>query len=254
MREYIPPVNDEERLFAKKIAKLALDAKYSGTKHATMFLSDRQQDIASAVLKHNQCEDYIFAGGFDTAQRKILCFCMNSECAKASISCAEVKANNSKSILTHRDYLGAFLSLGIRREAMGDILADANRAVVFALPAVITLLCNELSTVGRETVSITPTSAPDTVVQLSEKEPVTASVASMRIDVILAAMLKASRSEAQGLVRSALVEVNHIQINSVHYDICEDDVITVRGYGKYKLTEIGGKSRKDRTFVQFIQF
>ncbi len=254
MRAYLPPTNDEERLFAKQIAQLVKASQYDGKARATMFLSDRQQDIAAAIFSRDNFQQFIFTGGYDQAQRRILVLCEEQAKAAARFVCAEVLTKQSSSSLTHRDYLGAFLAIGVKREAIGDIIVKESGAIFFAVPAVARLICDELTSVGRIAVKAQLMAAPPMVEQVEQAPLITANIPSLRLQAMRAEMLKCSRSDAQRLVRAGQVQINHITVNSVHYDICADDIFTVRGYGKYKLCEIGGKSRKDRIFVQFQQF
>ena len=82
----------------------------------------------------------------------------------------------------------------------------------------------------------------------------TATVASLRLDAVLAAMLHISRGDAVQLVKSGMVEVNHVSTVSAHYEVFENDVFSIRGRGKYKLCGVGAKSRKGRTFVSYIEY
>ena len=82
----------------------------------------------------------------------------------------------------------------------------------------------------------------------------TASVASLRLDAVLAAMMQVSRAQAVQCIRSGAVAINHMPVQSAHADVFENDVFSVRGYGKYKLCTVGGKSRKGRTIVSYFQY
>ena len=82
----------------------------------------------------------------------------------------------------------------------------------------------------------------------------TASVASLRLDAVLAAMMQVSRAQAVQCIRSGAVAINHMPVQSAHADVFENDVFSVRGYGKYKLCTVDGKSRKGRTIVSYFQY
>lgn len=88
--------------------------------------------------------------------------------------------------LTHRDYLGALMSLGIRRECIGDILLSEDGAYLFVLDTVAPLVCDELSSVGRCSVCVRAGRAEELPSGKSARHQ-TATVASLRLDAVLAA-------------------------------------------------------------------
>lgn len=253
-RGYLPPVDDEEKLFFRRVKELADGARRSGVPRRTAFLSDRQQALAYAALCAAGCDGYHFDGGYPEAERKILF--LHGDRGKSDappFGCLFVEAMGRQGALTHRDYLGAFLALGVKRECIGDILPCEAGAYVFLLDTVSPLLREELSSVGRCTVRVREARADELPVQ--EQRPLRrASVASLRLDALLAAMLHVSRAEAAGLVRSGAVEINHVPTASVHAEVYEDDTFSIRGFGKYHLSEIGSQSRKGRIFVSYFEY
>lgn len=257
MRGYIPPVDEEERLFFRRIVQQARAVQARGGAYTTAFLSDRQQVLARAALSSADFADYTFFGGYDGAERCVLRLFGACDAARAPedfpIACVFAECRNRESGLTHRDYLGALLSLGIKRECLGDILPAEQGACVFVLERVASLVCGELVRVGRFDVcarAVQPEELPQ-----QEARPVqTASVASLRLDAVLAAMLRCSRADAAGLIRGGMVEVNHIPVHSAHYEVYENDHFSIRGHGKYRLCGIGAQSRKGRTFVSYLVY
>ena len=88
----------------------------------------------------------------------------------------------------------------------------------------------------------------------AERTPQTATVSSLRLDAVLAAMLRCSRGMAAELVTAGRVEINHLPAESVHAPVYEDDVFTVRGKGRFQLTALPGKSKKDRLIIEYFQY
>lgn len=253
-RGYIPPVDDEERLFVRRVRELAGAAQSSGTPRQTAFLSDRQQALACAALSAVGFAEYHFDGGYPEAERKILFLHGDSgKSAAPRFSCLFLEAMGEHTALTHRDYLGALLSLGVKRECVGDILPGEAGAYVFLLDTVAPLLREELSRAGRCTVRVRAAQAGELPKQ--EERPVRrVSIASLRLDALLAAMLHISRADAAGLVKSGAVEINHVPTASIHAEVYENDTFSIRGYGKYHLSEIGSQSRKGRVFVSYFEY
>ena len=253
-RGYLPPANDEEKLFFRRVKELAYAAQSSGMPRHTAFLSDRQQVLARAALSSAGCADYHFDGGYPEAERAILC--LHGDAPKTGapqFGCLLVEATERHNALTHRDYLGAFLSLGIKRECIGDILPCSAGAYVFLLDTVVPLLCEELCRVGRCAVRVRRAQAQELPAQ-TQRPLRKASIASLRLDALLAAMLHISRADAAGLVKSGAVEINHVLAESLHAEVYENDMFSIRGFGKYHLSEIGPQSRKGRIFFFFFEY
>ena len=81
-----------------------------------------------------------------------------------------------------------------------------------------------------------------------------ATVPSLRADAVLAAMLRCSRGMAAELVAAGRVEINHLPVEKPHVPVYEQDVFTVRGKGRFRLTALPGKSKKDRSIIEFFQY
>ena len=256
-RGFIPPRDDHERLVMRRAEDLARVAEGSGRVRWTSFLSDREQALCVAAMNRIGCGEYGFEGGFEQAERKLLCIRPAGAFGEPPLCCVRVEFGQPGP--GHRDLLGAALALGIRRESLGDILlgpAPAREAYLCALEPAARLLCQELTAVGR--FSARAACVPFDQVPASLAEPQgtrsTVTVASLRADGVLAAMLRISRGQACELIRAGRVELNHIPVTAPHTDVFEGDVFTVRGAGRFRLEELGGKSRKDRLFITFFQY
>lgn len=253
-RGYIPPVDDDERLFVRRVKELAHAAQSTGAPRGTPFLSDRQQALARAALSSVGFAEYHFDGGYPEAERKLL-HLHGEEGAKTAqqLCCLLLEAEGGQAVPAHRDYLGALLSLGVKRECVGDIVPCDRGAYVFLLETIAPLVREELSRVGRSAVRARD-ARPEELPRQTERPLRTVSVASLRLDAVLAAMLRVSRSDAAGLIKSGAVEINHVSTASIHAGVYADDTFSVRGYGKYHLSEIGSQSRKGRTFVSYFEY
>lgn len=251
-RGFIPAQNDEERILLRRIQELILAVEHTEASRTTFFLNDREQVLASSVLKKLSIETFAFLGGYEQAERKILCVYANQLPENAfPAQCLQIEMFHTKKDLTHRDYLGAILSLGIKRECIGDIIVNDN-AVVYAVNQVVQLLLDELVSVGSCNVTVKKIDSVQENVQNGTM--CTASISSLRLDVLLAAMLHQSRGKIASLIKSGVVSINHVATTCVHEDIYKNDIFSVRGYGKFKLCEIGAQSKKGKTFISYFQF
>ena len=262
VRGFVPAQNDEERFLMRHVEDLARAAFGRGIARYSAFLSDREQQLAQAALNRAGApeESCRFEGGWPDAERRVLCL-EPEDCYPASPVCCvrlRCRALAGAQLPVHKDYLGSLMGLELRREALGDIVLPPDApgtAYVFALEPAARLICQELLQAGRTELA-TRLLAPDEVPEFrtAERRKCTATVSSLRLDAVLAAMLHISRGDAVQLVKSGMVEVNHVSTVSAHYEVFENDVFSIRGRGKYKLCGVGAKSRKGRSFVSYIEY
>lgn len=259
-RGFIPARNDEERYLMRHIEDLARTAQSRGIARYSSFLSDREQDLAKAALNRFGTEEYHFDGGWPGAERKLLCLEPEGCFPGNPLSCVRLRCRIQPGAEppTHRDYLGSLMGLELKREALGDIVLPADQpgvAYVFALETAADLICQELYQAGHTdlTTELLPLDGLPEFPQ-AERETRTATVSSLRLDAVLAAMLRCSRGMAADLITAGRVEINHLPSESVHAPVYEGDVFTVRGKGRFCLTALPGKSRKDRAIIEFFQY
>lgn len=255
----MPPTNEHEKLVGRKVGDSVKAVLHSGVPRYLGFFNLREAELAQAEINRLQWQHYTFFGGFPGAERTMLCLYYPDD-PKAALPqhfpllavLAKIAGAQAQQ-LTHRDFLGAVLGAGIKRECVGDIVKSQEGMVILLQASVVPFLQQELTQVGRASITLERCALPeDNPVRLSE--PRTASVSSLRTDAVLAAMLNVSRGEAAAHITKGLVQINHLSVETVHYLACEGDIFSIRGLGKFLLQSVGGKSRKDRTFIEFSQY
>lgn len=198
-------------------------------------------------------------GGMDTAERMMAAFLPeypDEEEPVFPISCIRVNLPGSKfasSKLTHRDYLGAILGLGIERSKIGDIIVEDQEAYFFCISNIASFLLEELRQIGRQTVSCEEVSSSD-VFPEAKRETVTGTVSSCRLDSLIGVAFHTSRGVSQQLIEAGRVFVNAKQQLSTHYNPSEGDVISVRGYGKFEFDGTTGQSKKGRIQIRLLKY
>ena len=149
--------------------------------------------------------------------------------------------------LTHRDYLGAVLGLGIERDAIGDIaVQDEHSAILFCPRTLADFLIGELTKVGADTVRCRECIIEETFTDGKQYRPISDTVASPRLDCVVAALCNLSREAAQSAVRSGLVEVDFEPEERVDTVLEAPVTISVRGHGRFVLRAFDGETRKGR--------
>jgi RNA-binding protein YlmH len=152
--------------------------------------------------------------------------------------------------LGHRDVLGALMALGVERDTLGDIVCEGCRAVLVCLPEMGGFIAENFTKAGRAGVVITPISLEELPVRRTEPVVKTGTVASLRLDAVLSIALGLSREKASALVKAERVSVNHQLCAKPDKELAEGAVLSVRGFGRVRLLEVGGTSKKGRIFIK----
>lgn len=149
--------------------------------------------------------------------------------------------------LAHRDYMGAVLNLGIKREMLGDIVVlDAHSADAYCTKRAAQIISSDLERIGRDGVRVTVRTA-DAFERIERKyEIIMITVASLRLDCIVGEIANQSREGAKRLIASGAVELDHREVTESDRRVCEGDVLSVRGKGKFRIGAVTGVTRKDR--------
>ena len=149
--------------------------------------------------------------------------------------------------LSHRDYLGSILGLGLERDALGDIaVQNGHEAVVFCPRHMASFLCEMLTKVASDTVKCRPYAPDDSFTDGRRYQPLTDTVASPRLDCVVAALTNLSREDAQAAIRSGLVEVEFEPTERTDLLLSPPMTVSVRGYGRFILRAFDGETRKGR--------
>ncbi len=150
-------------------------------------------------------------------------------------------------VLTHRDYLGALLGLGIERSVVGDILVfDSGEAVVLCESGIGDFLCAELLWVANDKVKVRSLELDSVEIPERRFEAINDTVASPRLDCVVGALCSLSREKAKQTITSGLVEVDFLCEERPDRAIDEGVLLSVRGYGRYRILSLSDKTKKGR--------
>ena len=149
--------------------------------------------------------------------------------------------------LGHRDYLGSLLGLGLERDAIGDIaMQNDYEAVVFCSLRLSRFLCSSLEKISTDTVKCTPWRLDDSFTDGRHYRPISDTVASPRLDCVVAALTNLSRDGAQTAIRSGTVEVDFEPEDRTDRLLTPPATISIRGHGRYILRSFDGETKKGR--------
>jgi len=156
--------------------------------------------------------------------------------------------------LSHRDFLGSLMSLGIKRELIGDILVGQNKSYIVVQKSFCEHIIDSLTKIGNVGVVIKECSKDSVVLLENRFEECRAIVSSLRIDCVVAALCNKSRAESAKLVEGERVNVNHEIITSCSKNIDMDDIVSVRSFGKFKIGKCISTTKKGRLVLSYKKY
>ncbi len=241
--------DEDEKIFLAHVKDMTVLCGKRYSPVFSGFLDERRIMLAKALLEEEHFDTFRFFGGYENAIRRILC--VYPEYREPSDEDFPLTALSfsfrEKDSVTHSRLLGTLMSLGIKRELTGDIVAEQNNVCAVLSPAAAEL-AESITKVGRTGVTVSRI-APSSIVRQDSFKEITASVSSMRLDCVAAAAICLSRDKTAALIRSEGVWVNCVRVYAPDRLLKEGDVFSVRGKGKFILFEQGGETRKGRTFI-----
>ena len=249
--------SDKERdFFQKRMLDLSQRAESGQFYTCSNFLTPLEQD--QLLSSKEQFFPFYLTGGNEQAIRKIAVFGNASLFGypfEDPIRVMQICPKSEKFMedLSHRDYLGALMSLGIDRSLTGDILVREKEAYVYVLEPIISFLTENLTTIRHS--QVVCQEAESNIPQLEIRfQTLSGNIASERLDLLVAFLTGNKRETAKELLSSQKVFVNGYLKESPGQKVEPGDVITIRGYGKYIYDGIRGESRKGRLFISVRKY
>lgn len=237
-------MNDNE-LVIKRFCELSTRAYERGYTTYTNFLNADEIGIlysSKAKLKTN----YVLNGGYDNAERCVACFCEKGE-DFPPIICIKIEPLQQKFAdrLSHRDFLGSLMNLGIEREMLGDILIKDNTGYVFCLDKISDYIISELDKIKHTSVQCSKCDVvPDFINTLPDEEEYI--VSSIRVDTVASAVFKISRNAISQMINQGNVYINSRPIYKDAILLKNGDTVTVRGKGKFIFSRIINETKKHK--------
>ena len=155
--------------------------------------------------------------------------------------------------LTHRDYLGAIMNLGIERSMIGDIVLQEGNAWVFVMEKMSRYLAENLTMI-RHTSVITEITSDFSDLPEPETEEVSGTVSSVRLDSVVALCARLSRTKAAVYIEGEKVSVNGAVCTNVSLNLRGGEILSIRGIGKFRFGEPGNLTKKGRTSVVVYRY
>ncbi len=251
-------MNQEDEFERKRFRELSNRSSGQSTYIFTNFLNMNQGSLLRMMSNELGAENITYFGGFDGAERVIARFGCEKELGyqlEFPITCIHISPLQQKfaQIIGHRDVLGAILNLGIERELIGDINIKGQDIYVYTVDHIVDFIIDELTRINRTPIKSEKVSQ-GLVGAKTQFEEVQAIIASERIDVLVAHLVKVSRSKVAELFASRKIFVNGKLMENYSYILKKGDIISIRGYGKVIYDGAMGQTKKERIKIGYRKY
>ena len=249
---------NEGELLQKRFVELANRAYNSGVYTFTDFLGLKEQSEFAAVKPKIRGIPYEAFGGVEGAERVMIRFgseeLMGYE-VPFPIVCIKIEPASQKFAdkLTHRDFLGALLNLGIERETLGDIPIVDNVGYLFATEDIAPFIIGELTRVKHTEVRLSTVDEPPTG-ELYKTERVRVQAVGERVDAIVAKVFSLSRDESLSYFKKRLVFVDGRLCENNSYIPKQNEKVSVRGLGRFTYIGAVGTTKKGKLNIEVDKY
>lgn len=266
----------ESQILCKRFEELARSAEYKYQNTFSTFLSMNEISLFYQYTANQIGVSYSLFGGTQDAERKMICFhgedyqldegvisrnrnecvlCYDKYQAIYPIECIHIQPLNQKFAdhLSHRDFLGAIMNLGIERSTIGDILLKDNEGYVFCQEGISDYIIGSLDKIRHTNVTCDRISMEDFKIQPNFIE-ISGTVSSVRLDSVIATAFKTSRSQVIGYIEGGKVFVNGRETLSNSYSLKDNDIVSVRGMGKFIYTGMNHQTKKGRYSITIKRY
>ena len=245
-------MREDNELLKRRFLELAKRSDTQSTFTFTDFLGLAEQSVLKTLGRELRGVNIELFGGTLGCERLVARFGSEEDLGYAEdypIACIKAMPKNKKyaESLTHRDYLGAIMNLGIERETVGDIAITDEATYIFALSAIADFIISNLTRVRHTDLTLSLSEPPAEALFRTEERKV--QVSSERLDAVIARVYALSREDAQLLFAKRLVFADGREIQSASYSPKENEVISVRGHGRFVYIGQVGTTRKGRLNV-----
>ncbi len=252
-------INNEEEILLKRFIELARKSTEHGYYIFFDFLGLSEQSIfMQAKINFPKGTQYTLYGGSEGCERVMVRFgdpegFGYEEPFPISIIKAEPKAAKFADKLSHRDFLGSLMNLGIGRSCIGDIVILDNIGYIFVKNEMTDYICNSLTKIKHTDIKCTATDKLPSG-ELFKTKTIKIQLSGERIDATIAKVFSLSRDDSLSLFKKRLVFVSGKECTNNSYVPKPNDIISVRGYGRFIYKGSVGLSKKGKFNVEIEQY
>lgn len=236
----------------KRLLELAQRSYEHGVYTFTSFLGMSEQQVFYEIKNEVAYAGFAMEGGSPLCERVMIRFGSEEHLGyeeEFPIRCLKIEPRNLKFAenLTHRDFLGAIMNLGIDRSMVGDIFVENQFAIVFCQESIEPYMTEQLKQIKHTQVQCMAAETVELSAPVMDK--ILLSVSSARIDAVISRVYNLSRSQSMDLFRAGKIYVNGRLMENNSYSLKESDKVTARGFGRFIYMGVQGETKKGRMRV-----
>lgn len=247
----------EDKVLVSRLLDKVEQCRYSSFAYSD-FLSPYEAAIAKRILSKVNGIFHMFTGGYEGAERVLAAISQNFIEEEEALNSAPMSflriTPSAGKLLSHRDYLGSLLGLGIKREKLGDILVCETYADVFLIDKIAEYILYNLDKIGNTKVECELRDVYQYTAPQRKEKIITATVASLRADSLASSCFSVSRTKVLEYFKAQRVNINWEVVQNPSKMLSEGDVISIRGKGRAVLEKVGGTTKKDRINILIKRF
>lgn len=246
--KYLTHIKDSEQIIymRKVLDKIDMVLRKHDIE-STDFLDPYQVELSKSILNRFDVK-YLVRGGYEGAERSVITiypdYLQESE-IESPIVLLQIKGMSKFNSIGHKDYLGAIMGAGIRREKVGDISVGETAGFIVLHREVLEYIKVNLTSIGRESVELIEVDSKDVIVPRQEYDVRTIVASSMRLDVLVSEVYGMSRAKSKSVISSDKVKVNWRPVVNPSQEICPGDMISVSKKGRFTVGEVLGETKKE---------
>ncbi len=249
--------DDDLRIKMYKVVDICNRVLKSYDIRQTEFLNPFEVKNAVAIVNSEQDLACRVDGGYEGAERSVVSifpYYMGDEAKLVDIKFLQIEGNFKFSSVSHRDYLGSLMGLGIKREKIGDILLHENFCQIVADADIADYIIYNLKKVSNNTVKVKEITRSELLKSVQSFEEKSYTVSSLRVDNIISAAFNISRQKASKFIDVGFVTVDYEKIEKSSFIVPKGAILSVRKNGKFILSEVGNLTRKEKIKIKIKKF
>lgn len=257
--------NEDDRLLVSKLFdKIEFVSKRNSVEY-TEFLDMRQRQLLEKTMKELNISNYVAYGAFSTAERTILIiyptkledvFKNNKFDYNTIFSVIRISLPNElKGMYSHRDYLSAIIKIRMKREKVGDIITSKDGAEIVVLKETEKYILEGLKQLTRFSKSeFKIVKIEELNVQAPKTQILNIIIPSMRIDSVVSELIRTSRAKSTEIIKEERVFANHELVTKGSKEVKTNDIITVRGKGRFKVGNVLNNTKKGNLVLEIEKY
>ena len=243
----------EEQPFIDQVLSWKEQVELTFQPKLTDFLDPREQQIVEMLIGFNNEELKLFkyGGGTEAERKRVVIAPFYEEMSEDLFQLTLLEATYQDKFITleHRDVMGAFMSLGVKRTKLGDIVVGNGSIQIVLAKEIAAYIVMNMTSVKKANVTFDEKPLSSLKEEKEKWMELDKTVSSLRLDAILKEIYHISRKDATSFIQKLQVKVNYKVVDDSKFQLQEGDLISLRGKGRSKITEIKGLSKKDKVKI-----